>query len=583
MTNPNGTSEEQQALFDHPRTGREQTCRTTSDGGQRRDHMNDPSSRRERTRNSMLWAAYGDALGFVSELVGERMLKRRIGGAALDRLLAWDRKVGGRTGVMVRLPAGCWSDDTQLRMAASRAIDHHGFDVDAFARIEVPVWPSYALGGGRASKAAAKKLGGRTTWYANTFPGWSEAGGNGAAMRIQPHVWSSPNRNSEYLEDVIVDSVCTHGHLRAIVGACFHAVSLAYCMESGRVPSLDRCDDIAIQLEDAVELIEAHRDLGATWIGLWQQATGQTLRVEWKATVSELRSALELVADDRNGPDSTNGRYGGIADRLGLRHRHQRGSGILTTVAAVALARIAPGAHEAIVTAANALGTDTDTIGTMAGALLGACDGVGEPPEEVLDRAYLIEEADRLAAISEGQEVKGHAYPDIVNWSAPKVQADALLSDNGSLMVEGLGTVAEIDEPPKWDASNKFGWQWVQTEFGQTLLIKRRQDLKSPDSENSLSPPSDPLKTKHSNGATSQPIVSDEQRRVAPHPRPLEIDLAIDHARRHIADNEQVGLTVREVAWRGTRDQYLAVVMSLYDDLRDTPPERRHRSNTPNH
>ena len=29
--------------------------------------------------------------------------------------------------------------------------------------------------------------------------------------------------------------------------------------------------------------------------------------------------------------------------------------------------------------AANALGTDTDTIATMAGALLGACDGVADP------------------------------------------------------------------------------------------------------------------------------------------------------------------------------------------------------------
>ena len=46
-----------------------------------------------------LWAAYGDALGFISELVSEKGLKRRTRGEALDRLMAWERRVGGRGGV----------------------------------------------------------------------------------------------------------------------------------------------------------------------------------------------------------------------------------------------------------------------------------------------------------------------------------------------------------------------------------------------------------------------------------------------------------------------------------------------------
>ena len=83
--------------------------------------------------------------------------------------MSWKRRVGGRNGVIVPLPAGCWSDDTQLRMAVSRSINRHGFDVETFAHIELPVWPSYALGGGRASKAAAKNLANpKTLWYANT-------------------------------------------------------------------------------------------------------------------------------------------------------------------------------------------------------------------------------------------------------------------------------------------------------------------------------------------------------------------------------------------------------------------------------
>ncbi len=85
-------------------------------------------------------------------------------------------------------------------MAVSRSLSRHGFDVETFAGIELPVWLSYALGGGRASKAAAKNLGKpRTLWYANTFPGWADAGGNGAAMRIQPHVWASPDLDGSYM------------------------------------------------------------------------------------------------------------------------------------------------------------------------------------------------------------------------------------------------------------------------------------------------------------------------------------------------------------------------------------------------
>ena len=193
--------------------------------------------RATRTRGSMLWAAYGDALGFISELVDRKGLERRTQGAPLDNLMAWERRVGGRWGVDVSLPAGCWSDDTQLRMAVSRSISCRGFDVETFGRVELPVWLSYALGGGRASKAAARNLGKPSTlWYANTFAGWADAGGNGAAMRIHPHVWASPDLDGDYMLDVIADTVCTHGHPRAIVGACFHAATLAHCISSGTVP-----------------------------------------------------------------------------------------------------------------------------------------------------------------------------------------------------------------------------------------------------------------------------------------------------------------------------------------------------------
>lgn len=530
------------------------------------------------TRHSALWAAYGDALGFISELTSEKGLRARTGGEALDRLLPWRRRVGGRGGVSVQLPAGCWSDDTQLRMAVSRAISDRGFDAEAFARIELPVWPSYALGGGRASKAAAKNLGKPTTlWHANTFPGWFEAGGNGAAMRIQPHVWSSSDLEEDYLTDVIANSVCTHGHLRAIVGACFHAKTLAHCLRTGSVPEPQQCQNIADELEEAFLLIESHRSIGSTWIGLWERETGKRLRDEWRATVSELRVTIERATVEADEPREAVSAYETICERLGLEAGHQRGSGILTSVAAVALAWTAPNPHEGLVVAANALGTDTDTIATMAGALFGACDGVDQPPEDVLDRTYLLDEADRLVAVARGNPVSGHSYPDPLSWTAPRTQADALVSNDSRLMVEGLGAVAETDQATSWTPRKNFGWQWVRTDFGQTLLIKRRPELRPLENGNSMAPPAAPADIPLSRRRSRPPSKARHRQGLARRGQGVDIDRAIEYVRQNIENDRVLGYTIREFARRGTLSDLSLLIGKLHDDLQRLPPLPDHR------
>jgi len=90
-------------------------------------------------RNSALWAAWGDALGFPTELTDEQGVIRRVGTPIVVTPKSWRRRVGGRFGVVVELPAGAYSDDTQLRLATSRAIRGDGsFAVEAFAKIELP-------------------------------------------------------------------------------------------------------------------------------------------------------------------------------------------------------------------------------------------------------------------------------------------------------------------------------------------------------------------------------------------------------------------------------------------------------------
>ena len=517
----------------------------------------------------MLWAAYGDALGFISELTDEKGLRRRTRGAPLDRLMAWTRRVGGRGGVNVELPAGCWSDDTQLRMAVSRSIGNHGFDVETFARIELPVWPSYGLGGGRASKAAAKNLSASgALWYANTFPGWCDAGGNGAAMRIQPHLWASADLDGGYLLDVITDSICTHGHPRAIVGACFHASALAHCLQTGTTPTLDECAETAANLGDALSLIQSHQNLSTVWVGLWEKETGRQFQEVWQATVVELCDALNQAANAVEGTSSLTEGYAAVSDRLGLTDKRQQGSGILTTAAAAALAALAPSPYEGISAAANAIGSDTDTIATMAGALLGACDAAPQPPEEPLDSPYLLSEADRLTAISQGNQVTSHQYPDTLTWIAPQTQADALVANNGQLAVEGLGLVKELDSDLAWSPRKDFAWQWLQTDFGQTLLIKRRPEVRLQQTGNTLTPPPAP----HSSSQNRQSSKVDKQvsssSSEAPSAQGFNIDGVINYAKKNIDDNKALGLSLRQTARSGTVEEMIALATAMREELR---------------
>ncbi|MDE0067668.1 MAG: ADP-ribosylglycohydrolase family protein [Acidimicrobiaceae bacterium] len=524
--------------------------------------------RAARTRNSMLWAAYGDALGFISELVDCKRLEQRTHGAPLDHLMDWQRRVGGKSGVNVTLPAGCWSDDTQLRMAVSRSIGNHGFDIDTFSQIELPVWLSYALGGGRASKAAAMNLGKpRTLWYANTFRGWTSAGGNGAAMRIQPHVWASPDLEGGYLNDVIANSVCTHGHPRAIVGACFHAETLAHCLRYGTVPDPETCVNIAGRIGvKALRLIEEHAILGSIWIDLWDQAIGERFGDTWRKTVDELIGAIGAVAEITATLETS---YPEIVARLGLKSPKQQGSGILTTVAAVAAAATASKAHEGVVVAANAIGTDTDTIATMVGALVGACDAAADPPEKPLDSEYLLQEAERLTAISLGHRVESHRYPDILTWTAPRTQADALVNDNGALAVEGLGPATQLAESAIYTPRKDFAWEWVKAHFGQTLLIKRRPQIIFLEAGNKFTPPQPPRK--RDTNRLAKPDSRDE-RKLKPIPldRGIKVDDAIEYAKEQIFDDAALGYTVRRVARDGTIADLAALVTDLRDDLRQT-------------
>jgi ADP-ribosylglycohydrolase len=440
-----------------------------------------------RTESSMVWAAWADALGFISELTNESGLRRRIGTEPLTKPIAWSRRVGGKFGVAADLPVGCYSDDTQLRLATSRSISGHGFDVEAFARVELTVWPAYALGGGRASRAAASSMTkANASWSTNFYPGWTDAGGNGAAMRIQPHVWAASDLTEDaFVEDVLRNSIVTHGHPRALVGAVLQSVALAHALDKGRVPGLSEWPMLIDRTHAAFRFFYTNEDLAMFWTPRWEHETGRTLEVDWHATVdecavmmdeSELAVTRMMSAGVTGDVDAVSAHYRDLGHHLGLYANESRGSGTATVVAALALAAALPDhpAKSSIV-AAQAVGTDTDTIATMAASIVGAADSF-DLPHDVQDLVYLRAEAQRLYRIALHLTAQMFSYPDTLRWSPPQSQLDAVGLADGRPALGGMGWLDFTAGP----YGNKDGvWSWARTSFGPSIIVKHRQNLTS--------------------------------------------------------------------------------------------------------
>ncbi|HEX3462579.1 MAG TPA: ADP-ribosylglycohydrolase family protein [Candidatus Elarobacter sp.] len=444
---------------------------------------------------SARWAAYGDILGFITELTDAAGVKQRIGSPRVERPVAWRRKVGGQFGVEASLPAGAYSDDTQLRLATCRAIRGDGrFDVEAFSKVELPVWSSYALGAGRGSRAAATSLTRHVyTWSTNFFEEKStryvDGGGNGAAMRVQPHVWSArnPGDMASYLPDVLRNSLTTHGHPNGFLGAAFHAMVLAFALHEGELPHPRRVQQALPELRVIRAIVHNDADLQDFWLSKWERESNRTLSTAVDETIRDMREMLNVaLAVEAGEPPYM---YSRIADTLALRDPKVRGSGTHTAIAAYLLAWLfKEDPLAAMVTAANELGTDTDSIGTMAGALIGAVTSL-EIPGVIQDLRYIDQEACRLQAIGASHMESSFSYPDLLRWEPPQSQSDAVGLVGGKPALSGLGFV--VEQGPAFQRAGKDVknvWQWMTLDFGQSILAKVRQPI--PD----LSPSSAPTR-----------------------------------------------------------------------------------------
>jgi ADP-ribosylglycohydrolase len=434
---------------------------------------------------SALWAAWGDALGFPTELTRSgQSLQGRLGADEVTVPIAWKRRIGGRFGVETDLPAGAYSDDTQLRLSVSRSIRGRGrFDVEAFSKIELPVSISYGLGVGRGTKQAATALSHRSIrWFSNFFDNagqiYTNGGGNGAAMRIQPHVWVAADHRAErYLPGLLRDAVSTHGHPRGILGAAWHALVLGATIRDGAIPSPSSWGELTKSLGRIATRMDADESMRTRWLPTWEQTTGKSFSQECDRVTDECLDLVAAASRIRRG-GTLYERYAELAGSIGGLNPQTRGSGTISAMLALWVAWAADGdALAALRSVANLRGSDTDTVATLAGALLGAVVD-RDPPGDLQDRELIVSEARRLDAIRDGLATTDFAHPDPLGWTPPRTQSDSLgMGDDGELMVLGLGRCEAISEELVGSGKSPGRWQWVRTDFGQTLFIKRRGRL----------------------------------------------------------------------------------------------------------
>jgi ADP-ribosylglycohydrolase len=399
------------------------------------------------------------------------------------------------------MPAGSYSDDTQLRLATCRAIRGDGFfDVESFAKIELPVWLNYALGAGRASKAAAANLSQREpSWSSNYFQAgelkyWA-GGGNGAAMRIQPHVWAAQSRQLDaFIPDVIRNAVCTHGHPRGILGAAIHATLLNDALVNREIARPEQWAELGVlAAEEGLKAVAADQELQLIWYPNWSRVSKAAFDDVWRETAKEWVQAATHAARIAYGSDSPEAQYRNALAELGGFDPKERGSGIKTVLFATLLAWLYRYSrpHKALLTAANTFRSDTDSIASMTGALLGAATGEHDSPE-LQDREYIEQEARRLYLVSQTEKQRSFEYPDLVRWIPPRSQSDAWLISGDQHILAGLGPMTPVGDEYRPTKGTELVWQWCRLDFGQHVLAKRRANGTVNASAGPVAPPPGP-------------------------------------------------------------------------------------------
>lgn len=467
-----------------------------------------------RMRGAFLGSAVGDALGWPQEqrsgMVGGNRARNV---PPKPEYRAWVRN-GGTRFARYRddVGVGEYSDDTQMILAVARSCFYENQWWDFLTRVELPAWSTYQRGGGRAMLSAARSwLSGSAPWgeakpsaargaEGSSQSAYFQAGANGVAMRVMPHVVHCIRQDSPHdlLERVLRDGIATHGHPRALLGGTIHASVLRNTLR--RQGTLGY-GELIEELLDEKSWCDANLldTLPPDWIAAFSKHSGGSAKEAWEKTTSEVEALLALARNSiARGALANDERTLG---ELGCFDSRTNGAGTVSAIAAAYLtSRSASRPITGLLRAAFLQNSDTDTLASMTAATLGALHGanwMGELATQVQDGDYIARISDMLAGARpkvvrpQSQLFDGEDWRTVdpkllepVTQASVKRFGASLSKNDGHLrgrFLDGRQFVVLKREPLEASGSITVTRWCLELNDGQTLFIdqSRRTSTKS--------------------------------------------------------------------------------------------------------
>lgn len=342
-------------------------------------------TKKEKYIGALISSAIGDALGWPNEQ-NSRNISLKVDN--IKTFVSWNRKCGGRYWPYVeKIAEGEYSDDTQLIIGTLRSLLRGNQWSNFFRRVELPAWLSYERGGGGATKRAAKK------WKMDSSP-WDEknnsqneiksyfnAGGNGVAMRILPHVFCNENNYEKVMSQVVLNGMYTHGHPRALIGAMLYACAINKILEQEGTLAYGELVDYLIdkrviwsKLPDVNNMnlwkLEAKKYSGYDYDAEWDKCIEETIELLYICQKSLNQGILDISSN--------------TLELLGCFDSRINGAGNRSAVISIYLfSKYADNPYMAICEAANLKSADTDTLASMVGGIVGSLNGISWIPVEL--------------------------------------------------------------------------------------------------------------------------------------------------------------------------------------------------------
>ncbi|MBC8551108.1 MAG: ADP-ribosylglycohydrolase family protein [Candidatus Brocadiales bacterium] len=366
--------------------------------------------------------AIADALGWITE--GKKSPKQVIaccGTKVIDSFHDWKARRTRFNDSLSIIDSGSYSDMTQLLLSTARSITQNGTcDYDYFAKQELVAWSLYKQGAGRTTSTAAISISRRNAHWNNNFftvkqkkRDYRNCGANGAAMRILPIVLVNVNNSARMREQIFGNSIVTHGHPRALIGALLYGHMIDDVLKTKRsnFSSSEFLEGIKNGLEGLSKLPFLREPKYLEWFKVWNENNKNVdFHNLYTTILMETIQKLEVLTNNIQNNIDVNRTY---LD-LGCYDKGKKHYGTSTVLAGLyVFCKYIENPLDGIVKAINTMGTDTKTIAVFAAGLFGALFGTSIIPQhlrDVQDASYLESVVKKLFRISQGEKIEVHKH-----------------------------------------------------------------------------------------------------------------------------------------------------------------------------